>query len=159
MKVTSKKILAIILAVVMLIPIFAVVASAAEERTFVFNVNDLNQFAAGVKGDGESDKVGTEGYFTLYYAAKTKIDSSKDKIFSDGYNSTGAAHNRLNLQDKTSISDEMIKAAIGFNTSGRSTVTVWWDRQAMMIVRLLFSALTEACFRRMRTLLQRTKLA
>ena len=126
MKVTSKKILAIILAVVMLIPIFAVVASAAEERTFVFNVNDLNQFAAGVKGDGESDKVGTEGYFTLYYAAKTKIDSSKDKIFSDGYNSTGAAHNRLNLQDKTSISEEMIKAAIGFNTSGRSTVTVWW---------------------------------
>ncbi len=125
MKVTSKKLLAIILAVLMMIPIFAVVASAAEEKTFVFTAEELEQFAGG-KTPGESEKVGTEGYFTLYYAAKTKVDTSKDKIFSDGYNSTGAVLNRLNLQETTNITEDLKSAAIGFQTSGRSTVTIWW---------------------------------
>ena len=128
MKVTSNKLLALIIAVVMLLPIIAVstVALAAEEKTFVLDAQEhLTDMAQYAKKDGESDKVGTDNYFTLYYAAKTKIDTSK-KAFPDGYNSAGASIRRINLQTKTTITETKVSAAIGFSISGGSTVKVWW---------------------------------
>ena len=128
MKVTSNKLLALIIAVVMLLPIIAVstVALAAEEKTFVLDAQEhLTDMAQYAKKDGESDKVGTDNYFTLYYAAKTKIDTSK-KSFPDGYNSAGASIRRINLQTKTTITETKVSAAIGFSISGGSTVKVWW---------------------------------
>ena len=140
MKVTSKKLLAVIIAVVMLLPIIAVstVALAAEEKTFVLDAQEhLTDMAGGVKKDGESDKVGTDGYFTLYYASKTKIDTST-RAFPDGYNGAGAKIRRINLQTKTTVSESLVSAAIGFHISGRSTVKVWWvqggdDNRSMAI--------------------------
>ena len=138
MKITTKKLLAILIAVVMLVPIFAVVATAAEERTFVLDAQEhLTAFASGMKKDGESDKVGTDDYFTLYYAAKTKVDTSS-KAFPDGYNGAGAKVNRINFQTKTSITADKKVACIGFSISGSSTVKIWWvqggdDNRAMAL--------------------------
>ena len=140
MRITSKKLLAIIIAVIMLIPVLTVsiVASAAEERTFVLDAQEhLTAFAAGMKKDGESDKVGTDDYFTLYYSKKTKVDTSS-KSFDDGYNAAGANINRINFQVKTSITADKKIACIGFSISGSSTVKVWWvqggdDNRAMAL--------------------------
>ena len=78
---------------------------------------DLKAFAQGTKADGDSEKAGTDGYFTLLYSAKTKVDSSS-KTFDDGY----AASQRVNFGDKVSTE----KNAIKFTTSNAATVKVWW---------------------------------
>ncbi len=78
---------------------------------------DLTAFAQGTKADGDSEKAGTENYFTLLYSAKTKVDSS-NKTFDDGY----AASQRVNFGG-TAATD---KNAIKFTTSNAATVKVWW---------------------------------
>ena len=60
MKATSRKLLAVIIAVIMLLPILSVsiIASASNERTFVLDAQEhLTDMAAAIKKDGESDKV------------------------------------------------------------------------------------------------------
>ena len=81
---------------------------------------DLEAMAQGAKADGDADKVGTDGFFTLYYSAKTKIDSS-GKTFDDGY----TASQRVNMGGSTSYTGT-IKNAIEFTTEGTATVKVWW---------------------------------
>ena len=128
MRISTKKLLAFMIAVIMIFPILtaSIVAFAAEERTFVLDAQEhLPDMAAGAKKDGESEKVGTDDYFTMYYAAKTKIDTSK-KAFPDGYNASESSIRRINLQSKTTISESKIVAAIGFSITGSSTVKVWW---------------------------------
>ncbi len=128
MRISTKKLLAFMIVAVLVLPILtvALTASAATEKTFVLDANEhLPDMAQGAKKDGESEKVGTDNYFTLYYAGKTKIDTSK-KTFSDGYNSAGAAIRRINLQTKTTITPTKISAAIGFSITGSSTVKIWW---------------------------------
>ncbi|MBQ7943402.1 MAG: hypothetical protein IJ326_04995, partial [Lachnospiraceae bacterium] len=78
---------------------------------------DLTAFAQGTKADGDSEKAGTDDYFTLLYSAKTKVDTS-NKTFDDGY----AASQRVNFGG-TAATD---KNAIKFTTSNASTVKVWW---------------------------------
>ena len=78
---------------------------------------DLTAFAQGDKVDGDSEKAGTNDYFTLLYSAKTKVDSSS-KTFDDGY----AASQRVNFGG-TAATD---KNAIKFTTSNAATVKVWW---------------------------------
>ena len=84
---------------------------------FVFESKDLTAFAAGTKADGDTEKVGTEDYFTLIYSAKTKVDSSS-KSFEDGY----AATQRVNFGGAASTE----KNAIKFTTNNAATVKVWW---------------------------------
>lgn len=48
---------------------------------------DLTAFAQGSKVDGDTEKAGTEDYFTLIYSAKSKVDGS-NKTFDDGYEAT-----------------------------------------------------------------------
>ena len=124
MRISTKKLLAFMIAVIMLVPILTVtlVASAAEEKTFVLDVQEhLPDVAQNSKKDGESEKAGTDNYFTMYYAAKTKVDSSS-KTFSDGYTTS----RRINFQTKTSITSSKIVAAVGFTTSSAATVKLWW---------------------------------
>ena len=78
---------------------------------------DLTAFAQGDKVDGDTEKAGTNDYFTLLYSAKTKVDSSS-KTFDDGY----AASQRVNFGG-TAATD---KNAIKFTTSSAATVKVWW---------------------------------
>ena len=123
MRISTKKLLAFMIAVILVLPmIFTSLVAFAEERTFTLDAtNDLSSMAAGAKKDGESEKVGTDNYFTLYYAAKTKIDGS-NKTFEDGY----VASQRLNMQSGTKFQDGKIIAAIGFTTTSTSTVKIWW---------------------------------
>jgi hypothetical protein len=78
---------------------------------------DLTAFAAGAKVDGDSEKAGTEDYFTLLYSAKTKVDSSS-KTFDDGY----AVTQRVNFGGKVTTE----KNAVKFTTGNAATVKVWW---------------------------------
>ena len=78
---------------------------------------DLKAFAQGDKADGDSEKAGTNDYFTLLYSAKTKVDSSS-KTFDDEY----AASQRVNFGGTAAID----KNAIKFTTSNAATVKVWW---------------------------------
>ena len=78
---------------------------------------DLVAFAQGTKADGDSEKAGTEDYFTLLYSAKSKVDSSK-KTFDDTY----AATQRVNFGGKVTTE----KNAIMFTTNNAATVKVWW---------------------------------
>lgn len=80
---------------------------------------DLTAFAAGAFTDGQSEKKGTEEYFTLFYSAKTKVDGS-NKSFEDGYSGT----QRINFGGKLDASTP--KNAVSFTTSGSSEVKVWW---------------------------------
>ena len=81
---------------------------------------DLAACAKGDKADGETEVVGTDGFFTVHYSANTKVDSSK-KNFDDGYSAT----QRLNFGGKTVIGGT-IKNALEFTTDGPVTVTIWW---------------------------------
>ncbi|MBE6960532.1 MAG: right-handed parallel beta-helix repeat-containing protein [Ruminococcaceae bacterium] len=119
----TKRILSAVLVLVMLaamLPAFPFQARA-EENTYVLDATaDLAPMSAGTKQDGDFDTVGTDGYFTLIYAAKTKIDSS-NKTFDDGY----TASQRINFQSKTNVEKGMVPA-ISFTTSAAATIKLWW---------------------------------
>lgn len=90
---------------------------SAKTEFVLDTTKDLKAFAAGTKADGDSEKAGTDNYFTLLYSTKTKVDSS-NKTFDDGY----AASQRVNFGDKVSTE----KNAIKFTTNNAATVKVWW---------------------------------
>ncbi len=84
---------------------------------FTLESSALTAFAAGAKADGDTEKAGTEEYFTIIYSAKSKVDSSS-KTFDDGY----ASAQRINLGGAASTE----KNAIKFTTNNPATVKVWW---------------------------------
>ena len=85
---------------------------------YTLESSGLAAFAAGAKSDGETEKAGTDEYFTLVYSAKSKVDSSS-KTWDDGY----ASSQRLNLGGNVSTE----KNAIKFTTSSNEAqVEVWW---------------------------------
>ncbi|WP_029231973.1 pectinesterase family protein [Butyrivibrio sp. VCB2006] len=90
---------------------------ASETTEFVFESSSLDTFAAGAKVDGDTQKAGTEDYFTLIYSAKSKVDTST-KVWDDEYTS-GV---RVNFGGVASTE----KNAIKFTTSNSATVKVWW---------------------------------
>lgn len=81
---------------------------------------DLTAFDKGAKADGDTEKVGTEDFFTVYYSANTKVDGS-NKSFEDGY----AGTQRLNLGGKAQIGST-IKNVVSFTVDGEATVKIWW---------------------------------
>ena len=124
MRISTKKLLAFMIAVVMLVPIItaAMVVSAAGERSFTLNVgSDMEIIKQGTRFSGESERFGTDNYFTLYYADKTYVDEN-NKTFSDGKSFS----KRINMQSAAKFEDGIIEGAIGFNTTGPATVKVWY---------------------------------
>ena len=81
---------------------------------------DLEAMAAGVKADGDTEKAGTDDFFTIHYSSKTKIDAST-KNFEDAYTGT----QRLNFGGKAQIGDTT-KNVVSFTTTGAATVKIWW---------------------------------
>ena len=77
--------------------------------------------AQGDKADGDTETVGTDGFFTMHYSAKNKIDGS-NKSFDDGYSAT----QRYSMGGKTEFETDYVKSAIEFTTQGTATVTIWW---------------------------------
>ncbi|MDE7321398.1 MAG: fibronectin type III domain-containing protein [Lachnospiraceae bacterium] len=79
--------------------------------------SDLAAFNAGDKKDGDTQKAGTNEFFTVIYSAKSKVDAS-GKTFSDGFKGT----QRINFGGKASTS----KNAVKFDITGTAKVKVWW---------------------------------
>ena len=119
------RVVAFALAAIMAIPNMSMgqaVAGSSGTSTYVLDATaDLTAFAAGTKADGETEVVGTNGYFTVVYSAKTKVDSSS-KTFEDGYSAT----QRINMGGASVISESSVKNAIKFTTTDTATVKVWW---------------------------------
>lgn len=91
---------------------------ASKTTEFVLDTTtDLTAFNKGEKANGDSEKAGTEDYFTLIYSASSKVDGST-KTFEDGY----AGTQRVNFGGTASTE----KNAIKFTTEDAATVKVWW---------------------------------
>ena len=95
-------------------------AARAEGATKVLEAKDLAAFDAGAKADGDSITAGTDGFFKVFFSAKSKVDSSS-KSFNDGYESG----QRINFGGKAEVG----KNSVGFTTSGAATVKIWWVQQ------------------------------
>lgn len=96
-------------------------ATETTVSTYVFDATaDHAPMDKETKADGDTENVGTNGYFTIHYSANSKFDSS-NKTFEDGYSAT----QRFSTGGKTAMGDT-IKNAIEFTTQGPATVTVWW---------------------------------
>ena len=101
---------------------------------------DLAPVAQGEKADGDNEDVGTEGYFTVFYSAKTKVDGS-NKTFDDGY----VASQRLNFGGSSAVGD-VNKNVVQFTTAAAATVKIWWvsggDGREMAILDASGNAVT-----------------
>ena len=125
----GKRILAAFLAVLMVVAImpftsfsgiFTSKAKAAESgKKYTFEGTELEAAAAGKYTDGQAVTAGTDGYFTFYMSAKTKIDSS-DKTWEDGY----ACKQRGNFGGKADVAN--MKNLVSFKTSNAAKVKVYW---------------------------------
>ena len=125
----GKRILAAFLAVLMVVAImpftsfsgiFTSKAKAAESgKKYTFEGTELEAVAAGKYTDGQAVTAGTDGYFTFYMSAKTKIDSS-DKTWEDGY----ACKQRVNFGGKADVAN--MKNLVSFKTSNAAKVKVYW---------------------------------
>lgn len=114
------RILAAMLVLVMALSVLPVFA--AEDRVYVFDATaDLQPMEQGAKAVGDTQQVGTDGFFTIYFSEKVKIDSS-NKTWEDGYEAT----QRLNFSSKTKVSEDEIKNCVGITTDGPATVKIWW---------------------------------
>ena len=124
----GKRILAAFLAVLMVVAImpftsfsgiFTSKAKAAESgKKYTFEGTEL-EAAAGKYTDGQAVTAGTDGYFTFYMSAKTKIDSS-DKTWEDGY----ACKQRVSFGGKADVAN--MKNLVSFKTSNAAKVKVYW---------------------------------
>ena len=125
----GKRILAAFLAVLMVVAImpftsfsgiFTSKAKAAESgKKYTFEGTDLKAAAAGKYTDGQAVTAGTDGYFTFYMSAKTKIDSS-NKTWDDGF----AGTQRINFGGKADIAN--MKNFVSFKTEGTAKVKIYW---------------------------------
>ena len=125
----GKRILAAFLAVLMVVAImpftsfsgiFTSKAKAAESgKKYTFEGTELEAAAAGKYTDGQAVTAGTDGYFTFYMSAKTKIDSS-DKTWEDGY----ACKQRVNFGGKADVAN--MKNLVSFKTFNAAKVKVYW---------------------------------
>ncbi len=99
---------------------FKVEVTEHQPKEYILDTTtDLTAFAAGAFTDGQSEKKGTDEYFTLFYSAKTKADGS-EKTFDDGYKGT----QRINFGGKLDAATP--KNAVSFTTAGAAQVKVWW---------------------------------
>lgn len=109
----------------------AELAEGVVTKEYVLDASsDLTAFDAGAKKDGDTQKAGTNEFFTLIYSAKSKVDAS-GKTFADTYKGT----QRINFGGKASTS----KNAVKFDITGTAKVKVWWveggdDSRQMVIL-------------------------
>ena len=125
----GKRILAAFLAVLMVVAImpftsfsgiFTSKAKAAESgKKYTFEGTELEAAAAGKYTDGQAVTAGTDGYFTFYMSAKTKIDGS-EKTWPDGY----ICAQRVNFGGKADVTN--MKNLVSFKTSNAAKVKVYW---------------------------------
>lgn len=64
---------------------------------------------------------GTKDFFTLYYAASSRVDP-KGAVFEDDY----ASGHQINFSNEVAVDKDNVKNAVAFTTDGPATVKVWW---------------------------------
>ena len=111
--------LAILLALIMVLGMLPWTAFAAG-NTYTLDIADMEDVPQYSKADGDTQKCGTDGYFTVFFSNKTRIESNA-KSFSDGF----SAGKRLNFGGSTKIEDPVLNA-VQIKTSGPAEVKVWW---------------------------------
>ena len=119
---TTRKLLAAILAMVMVLCILPLTVSAAENVYVLDAKEHLEPMEKGTKADGDTAVVGQDGYFTIHFSGNTAIDESS-KEFADGYTS----NQRLNFAGKAQVKPNgTTKNVVEFTTEGPAVVKVWW---------------------------------
>ena len=105
-----------------------VVPEVDNRITYTFESKDLTAFAAGAKADGDTENVGTDGFFKLIYSAKTKVDTTSNKKWEDGYEIGADKVNRLAWSASSFVNDATngTKNVVEINLEGPATVKVWW---------------------------------
>ena len=113
------KCLSVLLALVMLLSLLplSVLAAGSTYTLDIADVADVPQYSTA---DGDTQKCGTDGYFTIFFSNKTRIESNS-KSFSDGF----SAGKRLNFGGSTKIEDPIVNA-VQIKTAGPARVKVWW---------------------------------
>ncbi len=109
------------MALVMLLTLVPVSALAAPATFTLDTTTDLAAVAKGSKADGDTQRAGTDKYFTIYYSATAQVNGS-NKNFSDGY----SASQRLHFGSGTKFEGGNVLNAIGITTNSPATVKVWW---------------------------------
>jgi hypothetical protein len=96
---------------------------------FTLKADDLTEFAKGAKKDGDSEKAGTDDYFTLQYSVKSGVNTGFNKTWEDDYFSA----QRINLGGSASASLNSIKFT---TTTENAALKVWWGSNAKPLVLL-----------------------
>ncbi len=122
----TRRVLAALLAVLMVAAILPVSAQEAGEDGFVYTLNfsEEDLFKAGEKNVGEHQRMGTDKYFTLHYDKKTQVEAEPLKTpFADQFVSDYALRF---LGGAAKITDEQVTNAIEFTTNGPARIDFWW---------------------------------
>ncbi len=115
------RLLAAVLAVVMLLGMLPLSALAADEtQTYVLDIGDVEDVAQSSKADGDVLACGTDDFFTIFFSKKTRIEANS-KSFADGT----AGTKRLNFGGSTNIGDPVINA-VQIKTDSAATVKLYW---------------------------------
>ncbi len=131
-KTRLRRILSAALTLCMLLTLLPVTTQAAPATFTLDATTDLAPVAKGSKADGDTQKAGTDNYFTIYYSETAKIDGSK-KNFEDGYTAT----QRIHFGSGTKFEGGVALNAVKIETTSPATVKVWWvggddDRQVVI---------------------------
>ena len=121
--INSRRILAIILTLSMVLSmmlVFTVSGFAANSKVYTLDAAELSPFAVGARDDGDYEKGGTDGYFTVFYSSKTKLETN-EKTFSDGVSCT----QRFAWGAKTEIGEQILNA-VKIKTAGSAQIKLWW---------------------------------
>lgn len=121
MKIT-RKLLAAVLSIVMIMSLLPLTVSAAEQVYVLDAKEHLTPMAEKTKADGDTQAVGQDNYFIIHFSEKTKIDES-EKTFEDGY----VSNQRLNFNGKAQVKPNgTTKNVVEFTTEGPAKVKIWW---------------------------------
>ncbi len=124
-----RRILSAVMAFVMLLTLLPSFALAAPATYTLDVTKDLDPVAKGSKVDGDTQRAGTDKYFTVFYSETAQINGS-NKNFSDGY----SASQRIHFGSGTKFVDGNVLNAIGITTNSPATVKVWWVNNEHQVV-------------------------
>ena len=121
-RILGKRLLSLLLTLAMMSGLVMVSATDGgggqpESGTYVLDADALTPFAAGAKTDGQTEKAGTDDFFTVIWSAKSKVEN-KGKEFPDQFKNA----NRINFGGGVNTA----KNAVCFTTDGAATVKIWW---------------------------------
>ncbi len=101
--------------------------AAGNAGVYTLMADDLAGFGKNTKQDGDTEKAGTDKYFTLIYSANSAVNTDYAKTWVDDFFS----QNRINLGGSASASKNAIKFT---TTTDNAELKVWWGSNAKPLV-------------------------